>query len=90
MKRILWMLALLSVSISAQAQNCARESLKGVIDSYFKAVETHNLSSLPTAPNLRITENGKDVKPGEGLLMSGGKVQLRRDVIDTALPSPKP
>jgi len=71
------------LAISAEAQNCTRDSLKGVIDNYFKAAETHNMAPLQTATNLRITENGKDMKPGEGFLMSGGKVQLRRDVIDT-------
>jgi len=50
--------------------------------NYFKAVETHSMSALPTATNLRITENRKDKKPSERLLLSGGKVQLRRDVID--------
>jgi hypothetical protein len=54
-----------------------------VIDNYFKVVETHNMSALATAANLRITENGADMKPGEGLLKSGGKTLLRRDIIDT-------
>src|SRR5262245_52352317 len=83
MKKLVLILALMSIAVSAQAQTCTRESLKSLIDSYFKAAETHNMSALPTAANLRITENGKDMKPGEGFLSSGGKVQLRRDVIDT-------
>jgi hypothetical protein len=41
------------------------------------------MSALPAAANLRITENGQVMKPGEGFFKTGGKVQLRRDVIDT-------
>jgi hypothetical protein len=33
-----------------------------------KAVETHNISALPIAANVRITENAAEVKPGEGFL----------------------
>jgi hypothetical protein len=75
--------ALAAISIPAQAQNCTREGLKTVIGNYFKAVETHNMSALETAPNLRITENGSEIKPGEGFFKTGGKVQFQRSLIDT-------
>jgi len=72
-----------AVSISARAQNCTRDALKGMIADYFKAVQTHDMSALPTAPNLRITENGQVMQPGEGFFKSGGAVLLERDLIDT-------
>jgi hypothetical protein len=74
--------ALLAFAAPARAQPCSRDSLKAVIDTYFKAVESHNPSAIATAPNLRITENGAEIKPGEGLFKTGGQTQLRRNVID--------
>ena len=75
--------AIAAASISVQAQTCTRGSLKTMIADYFKAVKTHDLSALPTAADLRITENGQVMKPGEGFLKSGGAVHLERDLIDT-------
>jgi hypothetical protein len=74
--------ALLTFALPVHAQTCLRDSLKAVIDTYFSAVELHNLSAIATAPNLRITENGAEIKPGEGLFKTGGKTELRRNVID--------
>ena len=68
---------------SAQAQTCTRDNLKTFIANYFKAVETHDLSALPTATSLRITENGVETKPGEGFVKTGGKATLLRSLIDT-------
>jgi hypothetical protein len=41
------------------------------------------MSALPTAADLRITENGQVVQPGEGFFKSGGAVLLERDLVDT-------
>jgi hypothetical protein len=68
---------------SAQAQSCTRDSLKALIAEYFKAVETHDTSALPVAVSLRITENGQEVKLGQGFMKSGGAVHLQRDLVDT-------
>jgi hypothetical protein len=76
-------LAMAALSTPVQAQNCTRDGLKAVIASYFKAVETHNMSALATAPNLRITQNGAEIKPGEGFFKTGGKSQFQRSLIDT-------
>jgi hypothetical protein len=83
MKHFALVATLAGLASTAQAATCTRADLTKVIDSYFKVVETHNMSALPTAAKLRITENGQDIQPGEGLLKSGGKTLLRRDVIDT-------
>src|SRR6187397_1604391 len=68
---------------AAQAQTCTRDGLKAIVANYFKAVETHNMSALETAPNLRITQNGSEIKPGEGFFKTGGKSQFQRTLIDT-------
>src|SRR5688500_2166986 len=75
--------AIALMAIPAQAQTCTRDNLKAVIASYFTAVETHDLSALPTASNLRITENGVETKPGEGFVKSGGKATVLRSLLDT-------
>jgi hypothetical protein len=72
-----------AAAVSATAQSCIRDGLKAMVASYFKAVETHNMSALPAAGNLRITENGQEMKTGEGFFKSGGKAQLQRSLIDT-------
>ena len=75
--------AIAAASVPAQAQNCTRDSLKAMIANYFKAVQAHDMSALPTAASLRITENGQEIKLGDGFIKSGGAVQLERDLIDT-------
>jgi hypothetical protein len=75
--------ALVLTTIPVQAQTCTREGLKAIVSNYFKAVETHNMSALETAPNLRITQNGSEIKPGEGFFKTGGKSQFQRTLIDT-------
>jgi hypothetical protein len=83
LKKLAIVAAFAAASVSAQAQSCTRDSLKVMIASYFKAVETHDMSALPAAASLRITENGQEMKPDEGFFKSGGAVHLQRDLIDT-------
>jgi hypothetical protein len=80
MKRLV-LVAILAAS--AQAQTCTRSALQAIAANYFKAVETHLMSALPMTPNVRITENAADVKPGEGFFKTGGKAQLQRTIVDT-------
>jgi len=75
--------ALVITAIPAQAQTCTRDGLKAIVANYFKAVETHNMSALETAPNLRITQNGSEIKLGEGFFKTAGKSQFQRTLIDT-------
>jgi hypothetical protein len=82
-KQLTIVAALAVECVFAQAQSCTRDGLKALIADYFKAVETHDLSALPTAPDLRITENGQEIKVGEGFFKSGGKAHLQRSLIDT-------
>ncbi|MGH9648476.1 MAG: hypothetical protein ACRD4E_16855 [Bryobacteraceae bacterium] len=77
--------AALSVSAHAQthAQSCTRDNLKATVAKYFNAVETHTMSALPMAANVRITENAAEIKPNEGFFKTGGKVRLQRSIVDT-------
>jgi hypothetical protein len=75
--------ALAAASIPVQAAGCKRPALKSMIADYFKAVQSHDMSALPTAANVRITENGQVMQPGTGFFQSGGAVLLERDLIDT-------
>ena len=75
--------AMAALSVLADAQTCTRDYLKTYVDRYFKAVETHNISALPTARTLRITENGVEIGADQGFFKTGGKAQFRRSLIDT-------
>jgi hypothetical protein len=83
LKRLAFVVAMAALTVSAQVQSCTREELKAAIANYFRAVETHDMSALPTAANLRITENGQEIKASEGFFKTGGKTQLERHLIDT-------
>jgi hypothetical protein len=83
LKKLVFVVVGAALSVSAPAQSCTRDNLKATVASYFKAVETHTMSALPTAANLRITENAAEIKPGEGFFKTGGKAQLRRTIVDT-------
>jgi hypothetical protein len=75
--------ALAAAAPPANAQTCTRNNLMAMAADYFKAVETHKVSALPTAANVRITENAAEIKPGEGLFQTGGKALLTRTIADT-------
>ncbi|MGH9718064.1 MAG: hypothetical protein ACRD4R_15240 [Candidatus Acidiferrales bacterium] len=46
---------------------CGHRCLVGVVDSYFKAMLERNPRGLALAPNVKYTENGQLVKPGQGI-----------------------
>lgn len=83
LKKLAIVAAIAAAAVSVQAQGCTRDGLKAMIADYFKAVKTHDMSALSTAADLRITENGQVMQPGEGFFKSGGTVLLERDLIDT-------
>jgi hypothetical protein len=47
--------------------SCNRDCLIGFINQYLEALITHNPSSLPLAKDVRYTENGQLLGPGDGL-----------------------
>ena len=76
---------LLGLSTTASAaENCDRACLGGFITQYIDAVAAHDYSKLPLAETVRVTEDSKTVKLGEGLLKSvTGKGTFRQDYLDT-------
>jgi hypothetical protein len=66
----------------AAKYNCDRECLKGITDLYFRALEQHNPSLLPLAPNAKYTETGLVVKLGEGLWRTAGAPGYRLEIYD--------
>jgi hypothetical protein len=51
----------------ASSTPCDRACLNGFVDKYFDALVSHCACNVPFAPNLKYTENGELVKPGEGI-----------------------
>ena len=51
----------------AAANNCDRACLGGFVDQYLKALAAHDPSTLPLAKNVKFTEDGVELKPGDGL-----------------------
>ena len=51
----------------AKSADCDPTCLNGFVDQYMAAVAAHDPSKLPTAANVRYTENNVEMKVGEGL-----------------------
>jgi hypothetical protein len=77
-------LALIAITTSgAQAAECDRACLKGMITKYVDAMVAHDPARLPLAANARFTEDSQDLKPGEGLWKTvTRKGDFRQDYID--------
>ncbi|MEP7352661.1 MAG: hypothetical protein ABI824_05470 [Acidobacteriota bacterium] len=67
----------------AQAADCDRACMKGMITKYIDAMVAHDASKVPLAPNVRFTEDSKELKVGEGLWKTATKKgDFRQDYID--------
>ena len=51
---------------AAQAAECDRDCLRGMITKYVDALVAHAPQSLPLAPNVRFTEDSRQLPLGEG------------------------
>src|SRR3546814_867728 len=58
---------LLGAATTAQAQDCDRTCLSGVMDSYLAAMTAHDASKLSVTRNVKYTENGVRLDLGDGL-----------------------
>lgn len=66
------------------ASGCTRELLKATVDSYFKALATHDPSTLPLADTLKFTENGQASKPADApLWKTAGALKYVHSALDT-------
>jgi hypothetical protein len=70
--------------VAAAAENCDRACLTGLISQYVDALVAHDHSKLPLAAEVRVTEDSKAIKLGEGLWKTvTAKGQFRHDYLDT-------
>ena len=80
--RIKLALALL-LPIAAQAADCDRECLRGVITQYLNAMVAHKPGSLAVSDKVRFTEDAVTMKLGEGLWKNAsGLGTYRQDILD--------
>ena len=60
-------LALAAKKAPAPPATCDRECLQKLADTYLASLVAHDASKLPFAADVKIVENVKAIKPGEGL-----------------------
>ena len=62
---------------------CDRDCLRGFIDRYLNALSAHKPGDVPASPKLRFTEDTVEIKLGEGLWKTAGKLDpYRLDILD--------
>ena len=68
---------------AAVPSDCDRACLSGFVTRYLDAMVAHNPAALPLDAGVRFTEDGADLKLGEGLWKDASKIRgYREDVID--------
>src|SRR5262245_46007929 len=67
------------------ANACTRDLLRGTITAYFNALAAHSPSTLPLAANVKFTENGKVMTPGDGLWRTAGAVKYSQSALDVEI-----
>ncbi|MXO59001.1 hypothetical protein GRI89_05550 [Altererythrobacter salegens] len=82
--RLLAALAAFVLATPASAQDCDRACLKGLLDGYIEALVAHEPGRVPTTPDVRMTENTREVPFGEGEWQTvTGIGTFRHDYLDT-------
>ncbi len=70
---------------AAPHPDCDEACLKSMMDGYLQALQKHDPSGLPLAPNVRFTENGVAIPLGEALWVTiSGLGRYRHDFFDPA------
>ena len=68
---------------AAQAAECDRDCLRGMITKYVEAIVAHAPQSLPLADNVRFTEDSRELKLGEGAWKTVTRAgSFRQDYLD--------
>jgi hypothetical protein len=62
---------------------CTREVLAAAVDSYYKALSAHDAKLLNASASIKLTEDGKTIMLGEGLMKTAGMVKFKRSGLDT-------
>ena len=76
--------AMVALSASAaQAADCDRACLGGMITKYVEAIVAHNPQGLPLAPTVRFTEDSRELRLGEGAWKTVTRAgTFRQDYLD--------
>jgi hypothetical protein len=86
MKRVCVFVGLMLVAVGvppSAAQTCDRACLRNAMTTYLTALVAQDPSKAPLAANVRFTEDGKDLKVGDGFWMTATKMgDYRQDFID--------
>jgi hypothetical protein len=88
MKRVLSQSAVIAaisvfIASSAQAAECDRACLQGMITKYVEAIVARNPQSLPLAPNVRFTEDSRELPLGDGAWKTVTRAgTFRQDYLD--------
>lgn len=67
----------------AESSGCSRDELGALVEDYFDALAAHDATTLPLSDEVKATENGELVEPGEGLWQTAGEARFTRSVVDT-------
>lgn len=81
------LIAMITLSVPAEAAtpatSCDRACLGGMVSRYVDAIVAHDSTGLPLATGLRVSENSREARLGEGLWQSvTGKGSFRQDYLD--------
>jgi hypothetical protein len=77
---VLCLTAFLSNAADAQ---CTRQDLSALIDDYLSALSANAPGQLALASDVKYTENGRIMNPGDGFWQTAGEVTFSRSAIDT-------
>jgi hypothetical protein len=64
---------------------CTRDLLRSTITAYFTALAAHSSATLPLAANVKLTENGKVMSPGDGLWRTAGAAKYTQSALDVEI-----
>lgn len=85
--RFLFALTLATTSLHAAGESpsaCNRACLQGFVDSYLDALAKHDPTQLPVDPSVKFTENGRQLKLGDGFWKTAGNSSYRLYALDPA------
>src|SRR5580700_1902050 len=82
--RLSLVIILCGLAVGQGTGPCDRECLNGFVDQYLDALVKHDTRLVPLAKNVKFTENGQRLDPGDGLWRSmASKGTYRLFVTDT-------
>jgi hypothetical protein len=66
-----------------ESAGCSRDELQTLADDYFTALAAHDPEQLPLAEDVKLTEDGQELAPGDGLWQTAGPARFTRTIVDT-------